>query len=246
MQSLFAVHLSDGALSEAWWGAGFAGMAVLLALATFSAPRRPPSGSWWSWRALLVPFTAFRVREEEIPRIGVLTAAFFVASSVHIKLAVLPTSVHLILNGLVGVVLGRRAPLAVAVGLTLQYLLLSHGGLTTIGINTCIVGLPALAAGMLYPVFQRVGVPAFARGVLLGGGAVAGAVVLNFLALYLGGKEDWQTLAKLVLLAHVPIVILEGLMLGVLVSYLEKVKPEMLGARSSGAGTHEVPDDATW
>ena len=71
--------------------------------------------------------------------------------------------------------------------------------------------------------------PAFARGVLLGGGAVAGAVVLNFLALLLGGKEDWQMLAKLVLLAHVPIVILEGLMLGVLVSYLEKVKPEMLG-----------------
>ena len=33
----------------------------------------------------------------------------------------------------------------IAIGLALQYLLLSHGGLTTIGINTCIVGLPALA-----------------------------------------------------------------------------------------------------
>ena len=44
----------------------------------------------------------------------------------------------------------------------------------------------------------------FARGVLLGGGAAAGAVVLNFLVLLFGGKEDWSTLAKLVLLAHVP------------------------------------------
>ncbi len=204
--SLLAVHLSDGALTTWWWASGFAGLAVLLAVAMW------------------------KVREEEIPRIGVLTAAFFVASSVHIKLVLLPTSVHLILNGLVGVVLGRRAPLAIVIGLALQYLLLSHGGLTTIGINTCIVGLPALAAGALYPLLRRLGVPAFARGVLLGGGAVAGAVVLNFLALLFGGKEDWQMLAKLVLLAHVPVVILEGLMLGVLVSYLEKVKPSLLSS----------------
>ena len=202
--SLLAVHLSDGALATAWWASGFGGLAIMLAVAMW------------------------KVREDEIPRIGVLTAAFFVASSVHIKLAVLPTSVHLILNGLVGVVLGRRAPLAVAIGLGLQYLLLQHGGLTTLGINACIVSVPALAAGAAYPLLRRVGVPAFARGVLLGGGAVAGAVTLNFLALLFGGKEDWQVLAKLVLLAHVPVVVIEGLMLGVLVSYLEKVKPEML------------------
>ncbi len=206
--SLFAVHLSDGALTEVWLASGFGGLAALLLIAMW------------------------KVREEEIPRIGVLTAAFFVASSIHIKLAILPTSVHLILNGLVGVVLGRRAPLAVTIGLALQYLLLSHGGLTTIGINACIVGVPALAAGAAYPALRRLGVPPFVRGAILGGGAVAGAVVLNFLVLYFGGKEDWQTLARLVLLAHVPIVVIEGLMLGVLVSYLEKVKPEMLNQRT--------------
>lgn len=220
--SLFAVHLGDGALSTAWIASGFAGMAVLLAVALW------------------------RLREEAIPRIGVLTAAFFVASSVHIKLAVLPTSVHLILNGLVGVVLGRRAPLAICVGLGLQYLLLQHGGLTTIGINTCIVGVPALAAGALYPVLRRSGVPAFARGALLGGGAVAGAVLLNFLALLLGGKEDWERLAQLVLLAHVPVVIIEGAMLGVLVAYLEKVKPEMLGTARPHPEGADRPQDAAW
>jgi cobalt/nickel transport system permease protein len=205
--SLFAVHLSDGVLTDAWLASGFAGLAVLLV------------------------FAAWKVREDEIPRIGVLTAAFFVASSVHIKLAVLPTSVHLILNGLVGVVLGRRAPLAITIGLALQFFLLQHGGWTTIGINACIVGVPALVAGALYPFLRKLGVPAFVRGVLLGGGAVTGAVGLNFLVLLFGGKDDWQILAKLVLLAHIPIVIIEGLMLGVLVRYLEKVKPEMLGDR---------------
>jgi cobalt/nickel transport system permease protein len=202
MVSLLAVHLSDGALTTPWLASGFAGLAVLLAVAMYS------------------------LREDEVPRIGVLSAAFFVASSIHIKLP--PTSAHLILNGLVGVVLGRRAPLAIAIGLTLQFFLLGHGGWTTLGVNSCIVSLPALAAGALYPVLRRLHVPAFVRGVLLGGGAVAVTVALNFFALLLGGKEDWQTLAKLVLLAHVPVVLVEGLMLGVLVRYLEKVKPELL------------------
>jgi cobalt/nickel transport system permease protein len=64
----------------------------------------------------------------------------------------------------------------------------------------------------------------------LGAGAAAGAVGLNFLVLLMGGKDDWSTLAKLVLLAHVPIVVIEGLMLGVIVSYLEKVKPDLLAS----------------
>lgn len=204
--SLFAVHLSDGAIAGAWLVAGYVGAAVLLLLALW------------------------RLRDEEIPRIGVLSAAFFVGSSIHIKLGVLPTSVHLVLNGLVGVVLGRRAPLAVSVGLVLQFLLLNHGGLTTLGLNACIVGLPALAAGAVDPLLRRLGLPPFGRGVVLGAGAVAGAVTLNFLVLLFGGKENWATLAKLVLLAHLPVVILEGLMLGVIVRYLTQVKPELLGA----------------
>ena len=209
---LLAVHISDGALAWPWLAAGWAILGVMLLVAVW------------------------RVREEDIPRIGVLTAAFFVGSSIHIKLAVVPSSVHLILNGLVGVVLGRRAPLAISVGLVLQYVLIFHGGQTTIGVNGCIVGIPALFAAACYPLLKRLGVSPFARGLVLGAGAAAGAVGLNFLVLLFGGKEDWSTLAKLVLLAHIPVVVIEGLMLGVIVRYLEKVKPEMLGSQPSQAG----------
>jgi cobalt/nickel transport system permease protein len=205
--SLLAVHLADGVLADPWWVGGFAGMALLL-----------------------VP-AMWRVREAEVPRIGVLTATFFAASSPHIPFLV--SGVHLILNGLVGVVLGRRAPLAVVVGLVLQALLINHGGKTTIGINTCILAIPAVVAGWLYPLLRRVRVPVFARGFVLGSGAVAGAVGLNFVVLLFGGKDDWETLAKLVLLAHVPIVVIEGFILGVVVQYLEKVKPEMLGGTNA-------------
>jgi cobalt/nickel transport system permease protein len=192
--------------------------------------------------AVLLLLASVRLKEEWIPRIGVLAAAFFVASSIHMKLAVLPTSVHLILNGLVGVILGRRAPLAIIVGLTLQYFLLAHGGLTTLGLNACIVGIPAVIAGQLYSLLRWAGVPPFGRGVILGSGAAASAVLLNFLVLLIGGKDDWETLARLVLLAHVPVVIIEGLLLGIVVQYVEKVKPEMLaysaGNTSSNGTSH--------
>jgi len=207
--TLLAVHLSDGAIATPWLIGGFFLAAILLAIA------------------------CFRMKEEWIPRVGVLSAAFFIASSIHIKLAILPTSVHLILNGLVGVILGRRAALAMIVGLTLQYFLLAHGGLTTLGMNACIVAVPALIAGQLYSLLRAL--PVFWRGVLLGSGAAAGSVLLNFLVLLLGGKDDWETLANLVLLAHLPVIIVEGLLLGIVVQYVEKVKPEMFrGGQSAG------------
>ena len=88
------------------------------------------------------------VRDEEIPRIALMTAAFFVASLIHVPIG--PTSVHLLLNGLLGVIVGRRAPLAVLLGLTLQAVLFGHGGFTTIGVNTCVMALPALGAAWLF------------------------------------------------------------------------------------------------
>src|SRR6201996_1489777 len=115
-----AVHLSDGVLSPVWLIAGFAGMALLM-----------------------IP-AMLRVRDEEIPRIALLTAAFFVASSFHVRVG--PTSVHLLLNGLVGVILGPRACLAIPIGLLLQYLLVQHGGWSTVGVNSCVMALPALLA----------------------------------------------------------------------------------------------------
>src|SRR5437588_7923516 len=103
-----AVHIADGVLGGPWVVGGFAGAAVL------AAPG------------------LVRVREEEIPRLALMTAAFFVASSIHVPLP--PTSVHLLLNGLVGLVLGPRAGLAVFVGLLFQWAFLGHGGLSTVGI----------------------------------------------------------------------------------------------------------------
>lgn len=200
--ALLAVHISDGVLSDAWIGGGFA------------------------VAALLVAISLFRLKEDDIPRIGVLTAAFFVASLIHIK--VLGTSVHLLLNGLVGVLLGRRAGLAIAVGLTMQFFLFAHGGFSTLGVNTALMALPAMAAGVVFPWMLRL-MPPYAAGFVLGLATAGATVIGNFFVLWLGGKENWERLAQLVLLAHIPIVIVEGLIVGFVVQYLSKVRPEMLG-----------------
>ena len=44
-----------------------------------------------------------------------------------------------------------------------------------------------------------------------------------------GGQEDWPVLAQLVLLAHLPIVAIEGIIVGFTIRFLAQVKPEMLG-----------------
>jgi cobalt/nickel transport system permease protein len=127
---LLAVHISDGVLTRPWELAGFAGGGVLVFL-----------GAW-------------RIRDEEIPQVALLTAAFFVASLIRLPVGVV-SSVHLLLNGLMGVILGRRAGLAIPVGLFLQAIVLQHGGYYTLGINSCIMALPALLAWQLFAGLQR-------------------------------------------------------------------------------------------
>ncbi len=209
---LWAVHISDGVLSAPWLAGGFL-VAGLLALVA-----------------------AYRVRDEEIPRIALLSAAFFVATLMHLRLG--PTSVHLLLNGLVGVVLGRRAPLAILIGLGLQAALLGHGGFYTIGVNTCVMTFPALLAAALFTALRRL--PGFGPnrtavtwlcGCILGMTAVLATLILDATVLIWGGAEDWHQIVWLVFYAHLPIVALEGVVLGFTVSFLVRVKPEMLGVR---------------
>ncbi|HEY7426023.1 MAG TPA: CbiM family transporter [Gemmataceae bacterium] len=219
----WAVHISDGVLENPWLAGGFvvAGLLALLA--------------------------SYRVREEEIPRIALLSAAFFVASLMHLPVG--PTSVHLLLNGLVGVVLGRRAPLAILIGLGLQAALLGHGGFSTVGINACVMTLPALLAGWMFAALHRLPwirqknrALIWASGCVIGMTAVLATLVLNAAVLLWGGAEDWFQIVWLVFFAHLPLVALEGVVLGFTVSFLARVKPEMLGMSDEALRKWRMPE----
>ena len=131
------VHISEGILSPPVLVAGWAITIALLAVAL-----------WWSKKKGNV--------EEEIPKLSVMTAAFFVASLIHFPVP--PSSVHFLLNGLLGITLRILAFPAIFIGVVLQAVLLQHGGITTIGINTVNIGIPALIAGFIFMGGSKLGI----------------------------------------------------------------------------------------
>ena len=168
---------------------------------------------------------------DRIAQAGILSASFFVASLVHVPIG--PSSVHLILNGLVGLLLGWAAVPAIVVALILQAVLFQYGGITTLGVNTVIMAGPAIVCYLLFaPLMSKkpqiVFLAAFAVGffsVLLGG-------ILVGLALMFTEKNFFQV-AALVVAAHIPIMIIEGFVTAFCVSFLKKVQPSLIPGSST-------------
>jgi hypothetical protein len=74
--------------------------------------------------------------------------------------------------------------------------------------------------------------PEFALGLLVGVTTLLLTLALNALVLLWGGAEDWRSIVLLVFAAHLPLVLIEGVVLGFTVSFLARVKPEMLGGEA--------------
>ena len=85
---------------------------------------------------------------DQIAKAGMLAAAFFVASLIHVPIG--PSNAHLILNGLVGILLGWAAFPAILVALALQSVFFQFGGITTIGVNTLVMALPAVFCYLIF------------------------------------------------------------------------------------------------
>lgn len=277
---LQAVHIADNVLRPSWMLAG-----NLLGV-------------------MLIVYGAWRIRDEEIPQVALMTAAFFVGSLIHVNIGV--STAHLLLNGLAGILLGRRAALAIPCALILQAALFMHGGFTTVGINSCIMTAPALLAWGIFHGLHRVALlrhprlrgllvvssifafaliiigfigflgtspddpeqltfqhvrglvthpvaislavmialsvgwgerrlesaPEFTFGLITGCAAVVFTLLLNGITLVIGGQEDWQKLVAVLFLAHLPIIIVESLMVAFTVAFLTRVRPEMIRSAS--------------
>ncbi len=169
--------------------------------------------------------------EERLPRTALLTAAFFVASLIHIPVG--PTSVHLTLNGLLGLLLGWAAFPAILIALLLQAFLFQFGGLTTLGVNTVIMAAPAVICGMGTRPFLNRGPAARVAGagacgalsILLAAFLAAGTLVLT--------GEEFLKIAGAFLAAYLPVMIMEAVITAACVVFLHKVRPEMLPSSQS-------------
>ena len=167
-----------------------------------------------------------RLDYDQIAKAGMLSAAFFVASLVHVPIG--PSNAHLILNGLLGLLLGWGAFPAILVALVLQAVFFQFGGITTLGVNTVIMALPAVICYLIFGRFvhkssRAAAIAAFACGflsVLLSGLLVALSLVFT--------DENFLDVSGIILAAHVPVMIIEGIVTAICLAFLRKVKPEML------------------
>ena len=163
---------------------------------------------------------------DRIAQAAILSAAFFVASLIHVPIG--PSNAHLILNGLVGLLLGWAAFPAILVALVLQAMLFQFGGITALGVNTIIMALPAVLCYIVCSPFLHKK-PALA----LSAAFACGFLSVFFSAIILGlalvfTEENFFEVSAIVIAAHIPVMIIEGIVTAMCVAFLKKVQPTML------------------
>jgi len=177
--------------------------------------------------AVITTVALKKTSHDDIPRISVMTAAFFAASLIHIKIG--PASTHLVLNGIAGIILGMAAFPSILIALIFQAVMFHHGGITTLGINAIIMGLPAIAASYIF----RAGyknkstlikkLTCFSAGTL----AVLFSTVIMAACLVTSGAE-FNRISQIAVAVQIPLALVEGIVTVMLVSFLERVKPDLL------------------
>lgn len=209
------MHIPDGMLPVEVCVAGYVGSAAL------------------TWLSIKKARSSSEDTAGIVSRASVMAAAFFVVSWVHIPLP--PVSVHPILAGLMGILLGWISFPAILVGLFFQAAMFGHGGFTTLGVNALSMGGAALLAWALYRMLRRksgektVLISGFAAGFAGVSFAViaVGSVLILTIPSYINtGTEVSAVLAMAV--AHLPLALAEGVFTALIARFLLKVRPEML------------------
>jgi cobalt/nickel transport system permease protein len=207
------MHIPEGVLSGSPWG--------IAALATGAA--------------LTAAGTAIglaRLDYERVPRVAMLSAAFFVASLITVPVGG-GTYIHPVLNGLIGLILGWAAFPALLVALFLQAVFFQYGGLTTLGVNTFNMAAPAVVCYYLYHRACMSDRTAFAGGLAAGATGILLAALLLAACLFSAGK-GFHVLSLVALVANIGVAVVEGLLTGSVVLFLRKVKPELLQSPHAG------------
>lgn len=199
------MHLSEGVLAYS----------TLISGGVFSA-----IGTYWGLKQL---------NDKQLPLTALFGAVFFVASTIHIPVGI--GSVHLILNGLAGLLLGWSVFPAFLIALTLQALLFSFGGMSVLGTNLLIMALPAVFAHYLLRsqlektlTKKRLIMIGAACGIIgVGGGALLASAVLT-----VDNGKAYFPLIQLLILSHIPVFILDSIISSAILLSLHKMKPELL------------------
>lgn len=172
--------------------------------------------------------------DTRLPLAALLGSAFFVAGTIHVPVGV--GSVHLILNGLAGLLLGWAVFPAMLVALLLQVVLFGFGGFAVLGVNLLILALPGVIAHYVCRSWlrrtDRTRLIAVGIGSALIG--IGGAALLAALALSLSGGRMFAPLIVILALAHLPVLVVDGAIGTLSLFALARLRPEVL-VRTAGA-----------
>ncbi len=167
-----------------------------------------------------------RLDYDNMPRTAILAAAFFVASLVHVPVGL--SNVHLILNGLLGILLGWSVFPTIMIALVLQGVFFQFGGITTLGVNTVVMALPAIS---VYYIVQFLWhkKPSWMLPAAFFGGFFA--VFLSSIILYAAlmfTQDAFSEVAAVVVITHLPLMVIEGIITAFSIAFLKKVQPSLL------------------
>jgi cobalt/nickel transport system permease protein len=156
-----------------------------------------------------------------------MTSTFFVASLIHVPLPG-AGSVHLVLNGLMGIILGWACIPAILVALFLQAVLFQFGGLVVFGTNTFIMATPSLLCYLFFrPWLQHTGLKGKVASFSCGFISVLLSSIFMALALVASDKGFLKT-SMVVVGTHFPMMIIEGFITMFTISFLAKVQPDFI------------------
>lgn len=170
-----------------------------------------------------------KLEQERLPLTALFAAAFFVAGTIHVPVGI--GSVHLILNGMAGLFLGWAVFPAFLIALLLQVLFFSFGGFAVLGVNLCIMAIPAVIAHYLWRARLRPQMSLKDRlfvGIGAGVVGVGGAAALASLELMLDGGKSYTDLVWLLLASHLPVFVLDSVISVGVISLLCKMYPDAL------------------
>lgn len=210
------MHIPDGILPIPVTAAGYAVTAA---------------ATWYSVRKI----NQKENPRKDVPKASLLTAAFFVASWIHIPVP--PASVHLVLNGLLGTILGYFAFPAILIGLFFQAVMFQHGGLTTLGINAVIMGVPAIIAHYIFRLRKLGNRESRTKTAVLGflsGAAALGVSVALFVVIIMTNMPadmdvtTEQAAIYALAIAYLPLIVIEGIITAMLTVFLQRVRPGIL------------------
>lgn len=168
------------------------------------------------------------LKSDRLSLTALFASAFFVASTIHIPVGI--GSVHLILNGIAGIFLGWAVFPAFLIALVLQALLFSFGGFSVLGVNLCIMALPALVVHYLSRLLLRelTRKRLIFAGILAGVLGVGGSALIASLVLAMDSGKQYADLIGLLIVSHLPVFLVDSLIsVGVLLT-LAKMMPEAL------------------